>query len=398
VRARITKQRQTSRGRTLPLSPSGGLVGLRGAAHGPQRFQRKSDPRLLAEPQRPGGKMTAEVAILNMGAVALAADSKVSIGSSRTEKTYDTQNKIFTLSKVHPVGIMVYNNADFMEFPWETIIKLYRDKKKDKSEPTIEAWARDFVRFLKGFGNIKRAEMRENLLDTLHSTFEQVEQDCFYYAVQRGVTIPSAKYEALVIEVLELKIEELRRVGRLMSATRSKAVLNTHDTEVLRAVARFVPSSKNTKLVDTAIEFAGRSLIADYFSPSSSGFVIAGFGRDEVFPSMIHHMTDGYIGSQIKLSPADPTKIAKDNRSAVTAFAQHEIVGRFMEGIDPGYSEYLRGLIRTAIVDSNIKTFEKWAPKALQTQRRKNTIEKAAIKQYDTVLSQSLDYRREEFW
>lgn len=74
--------------------------------------------------------MTAEVAILNKSAVALAADSKVSIGGGRPEKTYDTQNKIFTLSKIHPVGILVYNNADFMSFPWETIIKLYRAQKR----------------------------------------------------------------------------------------------------------------------------------------------------------------------------------------------------------------------------------------------------------------------------
>lgn len=45
--------------------------------------------------------MTAEVAILNKGAIALAADSRVTVGAS-ANKTYDTVNKIFTLSKVHP--------------------------------------------------------------------------------------------------------------------------------------------------------------------------------------------------------------------------------------------------------------------------------------------------------
>lgn len=74
--------------------------------------------------------MTAEVAVLNKMAVALAADSKVTIGGGGSEKTYDTANKIFTLSKVHPVGILIYNNADFMGYPWETIIKLYRTQKR----------------------------------------------------------------------------------------------------------------------------------------------------------------------------------------------------------------------------------------------------------------------------
>jgi hypothetical protein len=68
--------------------------------------------------------MTAEIAILNKSAVALAADSKVTIGTGGGRKTFDTVNKLFTLSKVHPVGIMVFGNAEFMQFPWETIVKL----------------------------------------------------------------------------------------------------------------------------------------------------------------------------------------------------------------------------------------------------------------------------------
>ena len=60
--------------------------------------------------------MTAEVAVMNKGAVALAADSKVTIGGGGSEKTHETVNKIFTLSKVHPVGIMIFGSADVMEF------------------------------------------------------------------------------------------------------------------------------------------------------------------------------------------------------------------------------------------------------------------------------------------
>ena len=98
--------------------------------------------------------MTAEVAVMNKSAVALAADSKVTVGS---QKTYDTVNKIFTLSKVHPIGIMIYGNADFMEYPWETIVKLYRAQKKTRSERTVEAWGEDFWRFVRRFGPNTRA-------------------------------------------------------------------------------------------------------------------------------------------------------------------------------------------------------------------------------------------------
>lgn len=97
--------------------------------------------------------MTAEIAVMNKWAVALAADSKVTISGMRASKAYDTVNKLFTLSKSHPVGVMIFGNAEFMDHPWETIIKLYRNAKGRDSEATVSAWAEDFIRFLKQFGN-----------------------------------------------------------------------------------------------------------------------------------------------------------------------------------------------------------------------------------------------------
>lgn len=77
--------------------------------------------------------MTAEIAILNSFGVALAADSAVTISLGGAEKKiYNTANKVFMLSKYHPVGIMIYNNAKFLGIDWELIIKLYRKKLKIK--------------------------------------------------------------------------------------------------------------------------------------------------------------------------------------------------------------------------------------------------------------------------
>jgi hypothetical protein len=96
-----------------------------------------------------------------------------------------------------------------------------------------------------------------------------------------------------------------------------------------------------------------------------SGVVIAGFGQRENFPVLVDYATDEYIGRRIKLQTSSPQKIAMDNSSGIYAFAQNEIVHRFMEGIDPGYQNVLRGLVRTALVGTNIKTFERWAPSRL---------------------------------
>lgn len=69
--------------------------------------------------------MTAEIVIINQHGVAMAADSAVTIGS---QKIINSAIKLFSLSRTEPVGIMIYGNANLLNIPWETLIKLYRKK------------------------------------------------------------------------------------------------------------------------------------------------------------------------------------------------------------------------------------------------------------------------------
>jgi len=89
--------------------------------------------------------MTAEVAILNKKAVALAADSAITFSG---KKIYNSGNKLFTLSKYQPIGIMIFGNAEFMGVPWETIIKFYREHLLLKRFSKLMDYANDFLNFL----------------------------------------------------------------------------------------------------------------------------------------------------------------------------------------------------------------------------------------------------------
>lgn len=108
--------------------------------------------------------MTAEIGVLNKIGVALAADSAVTFDS---KKIFNNADKLFSLSKHHPVGIMVYGNAYFMGIPWETIVKVYRKQLKDKFFNKLEDYCNDFFNFLstdQRFINDKFEEM--NVKDT----------------------------------------------------------------------------------------------------------------------------------------------------------------------------------------------------------------------------------------
>ena len=54
--------------------------------------------------------MTSEILILNNNAIAMAADSAVTVGG---KKTYNGVNKLFMLSNNPPMGIMIFGSAEF---------------------------------------------------------------------------------------------------------------------------------------------------------------------------------------------------------------------------------------------------------------------------------------------
>ena len=93
--------------------------------------------------------MTAVIAILNKSGLVMAADSAVTVNGFNSKKIYNTANKIFTLSKFHPVGIMIYSSSNFMTTPWETIIKLYRKKIGSNAFDSLNDYKNDFIKFLR---------------------------------------------------------------------------------------------------------------------------------------------------------------------------------------------------------------------------------------------------------
>ena len=93
--------------------------------------------------------MTAIVGILNKEAIAIAADSAATVyGNNNSHKIFNKSTKIFTISKHHPVGVMIHNSGSFLSTPWETIIKVYRKNLKEKSFATLKEYMDDFIMFL----------------------------------------------------------------------------------------------------------------------------------------------------------------------------------------------------------------------------------------------------------
>lgn len=284
--------------------------------------------------------MTAEIAVLNKSAIALAADSTMTV--SGTTKRYPG-NKLFALSKSHPVGVMFYNNSEFMGIPWETLFKMFRQRISPSGRPTVADYAEDFLRHMCGPEICTEEQKTTNLHRIADELFagvrSAVDEEEAVQATENGDV-------TTVRTVVEGRLAELEAVDRASSLQGVDcANLVQRDRESVR---RIIDEHFGNLGIDDPsrallCDLLAATLQSDELSNGHSGVIFAGFGEEEFFPSLLEVATDGMIGDALKLVVRREYDIARDGpRTIVAPFAQSEMVRQFMEGVDPALVAYIQ--------------------------------------------------------
>jgi len=161
--------------------------------------------------------MTAEIAVMNKSAVALAADSAVTLQMQRGHKIYTT-NKLFTLSKYHPVGIMIYGEAELLGVPWETVVKTYRKQLGKSKFRTLREHSEDFIKFLENCNNLFPDSVQKNFfLKSLGSYYTIIKEEINKEVKQRTnkKKITKSEIERIVNNVINKRLKNLEKLDRL---------------------------------------------------------------------------------------------------------------------------------------------------------------------------------------
>lgn len=298
--------------------------------------------------------MTAEIAIMNKSAIALAADSAVTFNVNGEPKVYQTVNKLFSLSKYEPVALMVYGTAEFMGIDWETIVKMYRSTLADQAFDTVAEYATDFVTYLDGnrdisdeFSQAQFARMRtvslfssirDEIVDAVERNLSQAKMTPA--AVRRLSDDIVARHHAIMKEKNDITLVD----GKPISIARVRHIRNTYKSvteEVRNTVFESLPMYKKTikSLLDIAVFLLTKEVSIGY----SAGIVIAGYGTGQVFPALETLAIDGVFGNHFKFQRLRTSAIGRGNPAAIIPFAQSEMVVAFMEGADPEYQNKTSG-------------------------------------------------------
>lgn len=301
--------------------------------------------------------MTAEIAILNRSGVALAADSAVTIGS---KKVYNTANKLFSLSKYHPVGIMIYGGANFMGVPWETIIKTYRKYLGEKKKDRLKEYKDDFLAYI-----IKDKRLRndhyENVIvgRTFYKALSSVVNEVQIYIEERISEGFRPKNEEVINKLnayLEREIVHIQKEHDVILDLSKKTFIENYK-KVIEAIAKEkINISYGTVTTDLMESLAYEAVIRNYFTQSYSGIVISGYGEEELFPCLYEFKIEGFILGELKYVNGTNTEIKASRQNdgptaSIVPFAQTEMVHTFMKGIDPSLNRNIKKLITDIISD-----------------------------------------------
>lgn len=317
--------------------------------------------------------MTSEVVLMNRQAVAMAADSAVTISGDRYLKTYNSVDKLFPLVDGQPIAVMIYNNAEIMSTPWETVISLYREQARGRSLDTVAAYADDFMEFLSGNPDLFPAEHQDTEFFKIVAVVYTVLAEEFDYQVQKFQQAHAGGVRDHVGSIFEFVVGEMHADyqrcpddsprGDLPCFPKGMAeqVRRRYGGEIDQLIHSLTGSLKNEypglsvseETVGRLREIAVFAVVKDAFFEHYTGVVFAGFGAKEKFPSMRSYLASSVVLGILKRKRDRQADIGADSGPVFQPFAQDRMIRTFLTGMDQHlrmfvYSETLklsRGLV-----------------------------------------------------
>lgn len=295
--------------------------------------------------------MTSEVVIMNRRAIALAADSAVTVTSvqngRRESKYFKGANKVFELSHHSPVALMIFNMADVHSVPWELIIKSYRDHLGKRAFPTLDEYAKDLFSYVENHSHLFPPARQEELfkLDAVSAAFDLldwIEKDRRVAAETDPVKKDAARTTVLSEIANDLATEPLPP--------------HFASTSVADAIAKFgndLETALTSLLTSSGIGINPRTLAVVVVEAiykryprflNHTGIVIAGYADDDYFPGFVQYNCYGILLGKFIADRDKARSVTVDNGSHIQPFAMNDMVHTFMSGMSPDiFSVVLQG-------------------------------------------------------
>lgn len=316
--------------------------------------------------------MTAEIAILNKTAVALAADSAVTISAGmKEEKIFDSADKLFELSNHNPIGVMLYNGMSFMQIPLPNLVRAFRNDWRAVNK--IEEVGGKFLEYLSNVGknaprNIQSEHIDYLIRPLIKGVVEKFREDMekeIEKHFEEKLDLDKLKMADLAPKIFDSAIETFEK---LMSARKDAQFIGVSKLNFTKTRLSFiekivdseVPGAVSDSQRKRMVGLAKQVLEKDFLSQSRTGIVIAGFGHNEMFPTLVSYEVDGMVFGHLKYKITNSVDIDRNGPKArVIPFAQKEMVERFLYGLDENIRMDITRFCKETIPGIRTQIFEK---------------------------------------
>ena len=300
--------------------------------------------------------MTSEIAIMNRKGIAVAADSTGTLirrnGNVESSKSFDTLHKLFKLPGTKSIAVMFYGNADLMDVPWETVIRMYDSK---ESFSTVRGYAESFLKYLSKFQFTQEqydAYVAKTARRLAARIAAKADKDIEAW-LTKNESITKAKANSFLNKQFEASfqvIEKLSKSGSLSTRRRqslaSKYKRLVDETVSAILVGRTLSASNRKKLASWVVNAC--SINPDTFT----GIVFSGFGDDEYYPSYVELDIKGCLDGVVAFREKNASAVSSKNDVIVRPFAETDDVITFMRGISPNAQSFLSHALKHLLEES----------------------------------------------
>ena len=315
--------------------------------------------------------MTAVIGIMNKQAIAIAADSAVTVSGSQGRKVYNTANKIFTLSKYHPVSIVIYSSASLMYTPWEIIIKEYRNQLKNKEFDTVVKYSQDFFKYLKKrkyFSDKKyNRQFLKELASNIINMIIQESHEKVMLSQQNLVSMSSDQRSNIFLkEFIEIsatkQIQCESQAGLKDFENYSKTSYESNIASIINELfEEYYDGYNNPDVIKAFNKLFYSFLKSKNFYGQWTGLVFVGYGKKEIYPATISTKVGNVVDGHLRYFTEQVELIDNENGGSIMPFAQRDVIDTLITGIDPlingslsstlemmftGYNNHIADLIR----------------------------------------------------
>lgn len=293
--------------------------------------------------------MTSEAALMNRGAVALAADSATTVtywdhNKNQLERRFFKRaNKIFNIVSGQPVGLMTYDSAVLQGMPWEVLAKAYRDAQRTPMDK-LRDYATSLFSYLEGNRNIFSAEYQEKQL--MAAVFEGASN--LGGALLQEDDVKNAPDAAAKIAAATTKLTDIETFVRAQAdinadATQIREGVVRDDLPTLRAGYKSSADGQvllqhfNEGILDRIVELAVFGTFKPRFTTlQTTGIVVAGYGSNEYLPQLEQYKVHGLLKNKLLFVRLDDhcASISSDNLSHIVPIAQSGMLTTFVMGAD----------------------------------------------------------------